>query len=82
MESALLVYVYALDHLGFLNAHFDVRAANEKVWRFHERFGARRVRESELNFFYELGHSEIQASRRRYQRFLAGPVFVDWQNLA
>lgn len=31
MESALMVYAYALDYLGFMQAHFDVRAANEKV---------------------------------------------------
>lgn len=39
MESALMVYAYAIDHLGFKAAHFDVRKGNERVWRFHERFG-------------------------------------------
>src|SRR5690606_12411597 len=40
MESALMVYAYAIDHLGFTAAHFDVRKGNERVWQFHERFGA------------------------------------------
>lgn len=46
MESALMVYAYAIDHLGFAAAHFDVRKGNERVWRFHERFGAKRVAEN------------------------------------
>ena len=32
MESALMVYAYAVDHLGFTAAHFDVRKGNERVW--------------------------------------------------
>ena len=29
MESALMVYAYALDHLGYDQTHFNMRAANE-----------------------------------------------------
>ena len=76
MESALMVYAFALDHLGFRRAHFDVRAGNEKVWRFHERFGAKRVRETAQDYFYELDHAEIQASRQHYQRFLPDRINV------
>lgn len=78
VESALIVYAYALDHLCFLNAHFDVRAANEKVWRFHERFGAKKVSESGINFFFEIRKAEINASRKRYCRFLPDSVEVIW----
>ena len=52
MESALMVYAYAVDHLGFKSAHFDVRKGNEKVWQFHERFGARRVEETAKDHLY------------------------------
>ena len=51
MESALMVYAYALDHLGFKSSHFDVRKGNERVWQFHERFGAQRVQETDGIFF-------------------------------
>lgn len=51
MESALTVYAYAVDHLGFTAAHFDVRRGNERVWKFHERFGAVRVDENEEDYF-------------------------------
>lgn len=77
MESALMVYAYAVDHLGFRAAHFDVRKGNERVWQFHERFGARRVAESELDYDYMLDIETITSSRQRYQRFLEGPVKVE-----
>lgn len=78
IESALMVYACAIDHLGFTSAHFDVRKGNESVWKFHERFGAQRVGESELDYFYRLGHEAIMASRRRYARYLPEPVKVEW----
>jgi len=76
MESALMVYAYALDHLGFTAAHFDVRKGNERVWQFHERFGARRVAETELDYLYTLDQAAISESRRRYARFLPDGVTV------
>ncbi len=78
MESALMVYAYALDHLGFKAAHFDVRKGNERVWQFHERFGASRTAETELDNFYQLDGDAIAAARQRYQRFLHGCVQVEF----
>lgn len=78
MESALMVYAYAVDHLGFTEAHFDVRRGNDRVWKFHERFGARRVKETELDYFYQLDGKAIADSRRRYTRFLEGSVHVEF----
>ena len=63
-----MVYAYALDHLGFEQAHFDVRAANEKVWKFHERFGAKRVEESKINYVYEITNNAIRVSLSRYKK--------------
>lgn len=79
MESALMVYAYAVDHLGFNAAHFDVRKGNERVWQFHERFGAQRTAETELDYFYQLDREAIASSRKRYQRFLEGSVSVEFQ---
>jgi RimJ/RimL family protein N-acetyltransferase len=76
MESALMVYAYALDCLGYEQAHFDVRAANEKVWKFHERFGAKRLRQVGDDFFYELSMDSIQLSMERYKRFLPNSITV------
>lgn len=78
MESALMVYAYSLDHLGFRAAHFDVRKGNERVWQFHERFGAQRMGETELDYLYQLDHPEITQSRERYRRFLHESVTVHY----
>jgi RimJ/RimL family protein N-acetyltransferase len=77
IESALMVYAYALDHLGFRQAHFDVRKGNESVWQFHERFGAERTGETELDYLYRLGEPAIANSRQRYRKFLPDPVIVE-----
>ncbi len=76
MESALMVYAYAVDHLGFTAAHFDVRKGNERVWQFHERFGAQRTGETELDYLYTLDLDAIHASRQRYAKFLPAGVTV------
>lgn len=76
IESALVVYSYAVDVLGFCRAHFDVRQGNASVWRFHESFGAIRVGESDLDYFYEIDDAAIQKSLERYRRFLPSPVVV------
>lgn len=69
-------YAYAMDLLGFKQAHFDVRSANEKVWKFHERFGAKRNREETHDFFYELRMDSIMSSMQRYKRFLPEGINV------
>ena len=57
IESALIVFAYALDYLGFEQAHFDARKANEKVWRFHECLGVKRAVDSDSDCLYVLGNS-------------------------
>jgi RimJ/RimL family protein N-acetyltransferase len=77
IESALMVYSYAIDQLGFKNAHFDVRKKNISVWRFHERFGARRTDETELDFFYQIDSERIFIARQRYKKFLPDPLVIE-----
>jgi len=78
IESALMVYAYAIDHLGFNGAHFDVRKANEKVWQFHERFGAIRIGETGLDYYYRLNLNAIQAARQQYKKILHDGVQVEF----
>jgi RimJ/RimL family protein N-acetyltransferase len=77
IESALMVYAYALDHLGFESAHFEVNIANERVWAFHERFGALRTAVQGDAFHYTLAGPAIRASMQRYRRFLPDGVRVE-----
>ena len=77
IESALMVYAYALESLGFQHAHFQVQKANERVWRFHERFGAERIDENEEQYEYRLSNAAIKSSIDRYRRYLPQGIFFE-----
>lgn len=78
IESALMVYAYAINHLGFKSAHFDVRKGNERVWNFHERFGAVRVGETDLDYLYQINLPAIKCAQNRYLKFLPNGVEVEF----
>jgi len=73
-----MVYSYAIDHLKFQSAHANMRKANERVLKFHERFGTKRVDETELNIYYQLGGEEIAVVHQRYRHILDESVQVDF----
>jgi len=77
IESALMVYAYAIDTLGFRAAHFQVNRGNERVRAFHERFGAVCTAEDELEVHYTLSAEAIAASRKRYARYLPSSLAVE-----
>jgi RimJ/RimL family protein N-acetyltransferase len=81
VESALMVYAYAIDHLDFKAAHFDVRKGNESVWKFHERFGAQRTHETREDFIYQITLDAILQARSRYAKFLPAGVRVGGKSL-
>ena len=62
------------------SCHFDVRQSNEKVWRFHERFGAARQGKAKMDLLNSIGDTEIGATRWRYRKYLPeilAEVFCD-----
>jgi RimJ/RimL family protein N-acetyltransferase len=77
IESALMVYAYALDTLGFLSSHFQVNKENERVWKFHERFGATRITENEIEYKYIITNEAIRESMKRYGRYLPASLKVE-----
>jgi RimJ/RimL family protein N-acetyltransferase len=77
IESALMVYSYALDTLGFLSSHFQVNKENERVCKFHERFGATRTAENEVEYKYIITNEAIRESMQRYGRYLPGSLKVE-----
>lgn len=77
IESTLMVYAYAMDQLGFSQSHFDVRKGNEGVWRFHERFGATRVGETEEDYLYRIQPNKISAARQNYKRYLPDSLTIE-----
>lgn len=63
LESAFLVYQFAFDELGFTKCHFDVRKGNEKVISFHEKMGAKKTGETELDFLFEITKEAVNIQR-------------------
>ena len=70
IESALLIYDFAFFSLHYDKSHFDVRKANTKVAEFHKRFGARVVREDDLNYYFEYDRNSYLQIRQKYARYL------------
>jgi hypothetical protein len=75
IESALMVYFFAKS-LGFTESHFDVRKENVSVWKFHERFGAERYKQTEKDFFYKIGLIAINNSINKYRRYLVNEIMI------
>jgi RimJ/RimL family protein N-acetyltransferase len=76
VESLLMVYHYALDELGFDRSYFAVRKANRSVWRFMERFGGVRMRETDIDYWYETQRAPVLESFERYAYLLPGGIKV------
>lgn len=70
IESALQVYEFGFDELGYKKAHFDVRKGNKKVVDFHLRFGAEIVSEDELNYYFNYLVETYQQIKQKYKRYL------------
>lgn len=76
VESVLITYRYAMDELGFNRSRYAVRKPNRSVWRFMERFGGRRVGETDVDYLYETDRESVGQSFTRYARYLPRPIKV------
>jgi len=65
LESAFLVYQFGFENLNYEKAHFDVRQENAKVISFHEKMGAIRTGETELDVFFEITKAAVSQSKER-----------------
>ena len=77
VESTLMVYAFGLA-CGFTASHFDVRKENDRVWSYHERFGATRIREEGDDYYYTIGEAEIRAAMEKYESRLPDGVRIRW----
>jgi RimJ/RimL family protein N-acetyltransferase len=75
-QSALLVYDLGFGPLRFGRAHFDVRQANPSVWKFHEKMGARLIREDVSDRYYEYSIEDYRLTRVRLAKFTQQRLFV------
>ncbi|WP_313451108.1 GNAT family N-acetyltransferase [Pseudomonas rhodesiae] len=65
LESAFLVYQFAFEHLNFIKSHFDVRKGNDRVISFHEKMGAVKTGETELNLLFEITKEAVAQTKAR-----------------
>lgn len=77
IESALIAYSYALKFLGFSNAHFQVNKSNQRVCKFHERFGATRVFEDQIQYEYTIANNAILLAMEKYRRYLPDGIVLE-----
>lgn len=75
IESTLMVYAYGL-FCGFDQSHFDVRQENTKVWQYHERMGAVRVREDAPDYFYVMEKDAIIDVLSHYRSRVDNSILV------
>lgn len=70
IESALAIYTFAFEVIGFKKSHFDVRKENKRVLEFHLRMGAKIIREDELNIYLDYSYESFLAIKPKYNRYL------------
>lgn len=70
IESALMIYEFAFYNIGFAKSHFDVRKDNNSVWAFHERMGAKKSGETEIDYLYDYYKEDYEEIKPRYKRYL------------
>ena len=72
IESALCMYQHAFETLGFKQSHFDVRKENIKVVAFHKRFGAKIIKENELDYFFSLSKEMFMQKKMQFSKLYGG----------
>lgn len=70
IESALLVYRYGFDILGFEKCHFDVMKDNLKVIDFHKKFGAVVVSEDKDNLYFEITKDDVYKMVEKFKSLI------------
>ena len=70
IESALQVYEFGFNKLGFEKSHFDVRKGNDRVVAFHKRFGANIVDQNQADYFFNFERKDYIKIREKYKRYI------------
>lgn len=70
LESALLVYEFGFEKLGFNKSHFEVVKDNSKVVEFHLKFGANKVGEDDEYFYYEIDRNSVASTKKKFTRII------------
>lgn len=71
IESALLVYRFGFNVLGFAKSHFDVMKGNDKVVSFHKKMGATQISEDLDNYYFEISQDSVIKAEAHLSRVFA-----------
>lgn len=66
LEADFLVRNFGFDNLSMNKIHFDVRKKNEKVLRFHQITGAKKVGETELDILFECEKKDYLENMKKF----------------
>lgn len=69
IRSALAIYAFGFETLGYTKSHFDVRHENKRVLAFHLRMGAQITHQDSKNLYLEYTQKQHQITLQKYKRF-------------
>lgn len=72
IESALMVYKFGFEVMGFEKSVFEVVKENLKVVGFHEKFGAKRTGADATNIYFELDRADFESRLPYFEGILNG----------
>ena len=69
-EAINLIFEFAFEKLSLNNCFFDCRKNNRKANDFYIRFGAKIIKEDDLDYFYKFSFDDYQIAKIKYKKFL------------
>ncbi|MDU7781538.1 GNAT family N-acetyltransferase [Aeromonas caviae] len=70
IESALMVYDFGFNRLGFNKSHFEVIRGNLKVVSFHKKFGAVMIGEDDDHYYFEITKASVMKCREKFKSLI------------
>ena len=70
VESALLVYKYGFEELGFTRSHYVVHKENKKIISFHLKLGAQQVGETADSYSFYYFPEKYLFQKKKFYKFL------------
>lgn len=67
LATYLIMHDIMFQDLGLDLSIFDVRKENKKVWRLHESFGAKRIGESEIDYYFALFKNDYFENKKSFE---------------
>ncbi|MDQ6962468.1 MAG: GNAT family N-acetyltransferase [Mariprofundaceae bacterium] len=76
IESMVSMYHGLFAILGVKIIHLDVRKDNKAVVSMHKKFGAKFLKEDDLDIYFTLTEADFLPARKRFARFLLPEVLT------